>query len=73
VQEFPPASKLNPKLYGDQTSSIREAHIENRLDGLTINEVVITIHLFKPNLLKYDVFKLYVNNQTSLFRRQFKK
>jgi len=49
MQEFPPVSKLDPKAYGDQNSSIRATHIENSLDGLTINEVQITTHLFHEN------------------------
>ncbi|KAK7357488.1 hypothetical protein VNO80_16776 [Phaseolus coccineus] len=46
LQEFPPASKLDPKLYGDQTSSIREAHIENSLNGLSIIEAIQKMRLF---------------------------
>ncbi|KRG88465.1 hypothetical protein GLYMA_U039300v4, partial [Glycine max] len=44
LQEFPPASKLDSRVYGDQTSSIRATHIENSLDGLTIDEVLIRIY-----------------------------
>ncbi|XP_019442189.1 PREDICTED: linoleate 9S-lipoxygenase 5, chloroplastic-like [Lupinus angustifolius] len=40
LQEFPPASKLDPKLYGDQNSSIRAHHIQNSLDGLIIEEAL---------------------------------
>ena len=75
MQEFPPVSKLDPKVYGDQASSIRAIHIENSLDGFTINEVLITTYLFhevKP-VLNYIIFNLYVNNQESLCCRQFKK
>ncbi|KAK4850851.1 hypothetical protein QYF36_010312 [Acer negundo] len=35
--EFPPASKLDSKLYGDQNSTITAKHIESNLDGLTVN------------------------------------
>lgn len=38
-QEFPPASKLDPELYGNQSSKISEEHIINSLEGLTIAEV----------------------------------
>lgn len=41
-QEFPPASKLDPKLYGKQSSTISEEHIINSLDGFTISEVKLT-------------------------------
>lgn len=46
MKEFPPASKLDPSVYGDQNSSIQEKHIANSLDGFTIDEVLIKIHLF---------------------------
>ncbi|WJX21007.1 Linoleate 9S-lipoxygenase 5 [Trifolium repens] len=40
LQEFPPASKLDPSVYGDHTSSIQAKHIENSLDGFTIDEAL---------------------------------
>ncbi|KAL3631697.1 Lox4p [Castilleja foliolosa] len=40
LQEFPPASKLDPKLYGKQSSTITEDHIINSLEGLTITEAI---------------------------------
>ncbi|XP_027367449.1 linoleate 9S-lipoxygenase 5-like isoform X1 [Abrus precatorius] len=46
LQEFPPASKLDPRVYGDQTSSIRATHIENSLDGFTIDEALQQMRLF---------------------------
>lgn len=46
LQEFPPASKLDPRVYGDHTSTIRATHIENSLDGLTIDEAIQTMRLF---------------------------
>ncbi|ESW15232.1 hypothetical protein PHAVU_007G055800 [Phaseolus vulgaris] len=46
LQEFPPVSKLDPKVYGDQASSIRAIHIENSLDGFTINEAIQEMRLF---------------------------
>jgi hypothetical protein len=39
LQEFPPKSKLDSKLYGDQNSTITEEHIKDSLDGLSIDEV----------------------------------
>ncbi|XP_016175247.1 probable linoleate 9S-lipoxygenase 5 isoform X2 [Arachis ipaensis] len=46
LEEFPPASKLDPKVYGDQTSTITKEHIESNLEGHTINEVIIERKLF---------------------------
>ena len=33
-------SKLDPKLHGNQNSSITKEHIRDNLDGLTIEEVI---------------------------------
>ncbi|KAL2490537.1 Linoleate 9S-lipoxygenase 1 [Abeliophyllum distichum] len=49
LQEFPPTSKLDPNLYGEQTSTITKGHIENKLDGLTIDEAIKTNKLFILN------------------------
>ncbi|XP_008246456.1 PREDICTED: probable linoleate 9S-lipoxygenase 5 [Prunus mume] len=46
LQEFPPASKLDPKVYGDQTSGITEQDIGNNLDGLTVHEALKQNKLF---------------------------
>ncbi|KAK4427657.1 putative linoleate 9S-lipoxygenase 5 [Sesamum alatum] len=49
LQEFPPASNLDPKLYGDQTSTITQHHIQNQLDGLTVDEAMKTNRLYILN------------------------
>ncbi|KAM3752679.1 hypothetical protein ACB098_03G037500 [Castanea mollissima] len=46
LKEFPPTSKLDPKVYGDQNSTITREHIENSLDGLTIEEALKKNKLF---------------------------
>ncbi|XP_059437178.1 probable linoleate 9S-lipoxygenase 5 [Corylus avellana] len=46
LQEFPPASKLDPKVYGDQASTITKEHIENNIDGLSIDEAINKKKLF---------------------------
>ncbi|OVA05470.1 Lipoxygenase [Macleaya cordata] len=46
LQEFPPASKLDPKLYGDHTSSITKEHIEKNLNGQTVDEALMNKKLF---------------------------
>uniref|UniRef100_A0A6M2EL62 Lipoxygenase domain-containing protein n=1 Tax=Populus davidiana TaxID=266767 RepID=A0A6M2EL62_9ROSI len=46
LQEFPPASKLDPKAYGNQNSSIRKELIEENMNGLTVDQVLIMIHFF---------------------------
>ncbi|KAL6964786.1 Lox4p [Sarracenia purpurea var. burkii] len=40
LQEFPPRSNLNAKVYGNQNSSITRDDIKNNLDGLTIEEAI---------------------------------
>lgn len=46
LEEFPPASKLNPELYGNQHSTITQNDIENNLDGLTVDEAIEKNKLF---------------------------
>ncbi|KAK7258866.1 hypothetical protein RIF29_24454 [Crotalaria pallida] len=46
LQEFPPATKLDPKVYGNQTSTMRKEQIENNLDGLTVDEAIRQKKLF---------------------------
>ncbi|BBH06531.1 hypothetical protein Prudu_018212 [Prunus dulcis] len=46
LQEFPPASKLDQKAYGDQTSQITKEHIEHNLKGLSIDDAIKNKKLF---------------------------
>ncbi|CAK8544648.1 unnamed protein product [Lathyrus sativus] len=46
LQEFPPTSNLDPKIYGDQSSTIKKEHVESKLDGLTIDEAIARKKLF---------------------------
>ncbi|KAL5541595.1 hypothetical protein UlMin_009305 [Ulmus minor] len=46
LEEFPPKSKLDPEQYGNQNSSIREEHIKEYLNGLTIDEAIEYNRLF---------------------------
>ncbi|XP_062086587.1 probable linoleate 9S-lipoxygenase 5 [Humulus lupulus] len=58
LQEFPPASKLDPKLYGDQTSKITEEHIQKNLEGL---DVVMAVNQKKLFILDHhDSFMPYL-------------
>ena len=42
LQDFPPRSKLDPEVYGDQKSKITEEQIIHNLDELTVEEVIIS-------------------------------
>ncbi|XP_028771609.1 linoleate 9S-lipoxygenase 5-like [Neltuma alba] len=46
LQIFPPTSKLDPKVFGNQNSSIKAEHIEYNLDGLTVEEALENKKLF---------------------------
>ncbi|KAJ4955527.1 hypothetical protein NE237_012310 [Protea cynaroides] len=46
LEEFPPTSKLDPNVYGNQTSSITIEQIEEKLNGLRVDEAIKNNKLF---------------------------
>ncbi|KAJ8760606.1 hypothetical protein K2173_015273 [Erythroxylum novogranatense] len=46
VEEFPPRSRLDHRLYGDQKSSITKEHLEISLDGLSLDKAIEENKLF---------------------------
>ncbi|CAD6266679.1 unnamed protein product [Miscanthus lutarioriparius] len=40
LTDFPPRSSLDPSKYGDHTSTITEEHLENKLEGLTVQQAL---------------------------------
>ncbi|KAG2727530.1 hypothetical protein I3760_01G160800 [Carya illinoinensis] len=46
LREFPPPSELDPKMFGNQTSTIREEDIEKNLNGLTVDQAIKNNRLF---------------------------
>ncbi|XVE63008.1 hypothetical protein DITRI_Ditri06bG0165200 [Diplodiscus trichospermus] len=46
LEEFPPKSKLDSAVYGNQNSLIRKEHIESNLDGYTVNQALMNNKLF---------------------------
>ncbi|KAK0606947.1 hypothetical protein LWI29_006777 [Acer saccharum] len=46
LREFPPVSTLDPKVYGNQNSSITKDDIEMFMDGLTVDEAIERKRLF---------------------------
>ncbi|PHT63176.1 putative linoleate 9S-lipoxygenase 5 [Capsicum annuum] len=49
LQEFPPKSKLDPNIYGNQNSTITREQIEDKLDGLKVDEAIKANQLFVLN------------------------
>uniref|UniRef100_A0A5B7BRB5 Lipoxygenase n=1 Tax=Davidia involucrata TaxID=16924 RepID=A0A5B7BRB5_DAVIN len=58
LQEFPPASKLDPNVYGNQTSSMTREHIEKNMNGLTVDQAIECNKLFI--LDHHDALMLYL-------------
>ncbi|KAG2379958.1 Linoleate 9S-lipoxygenase [Vigna angularis] len=46
LQEFPPKSKLDSQLYGDNTSTITREHLQPNLGGLTVEQAIQNNRLF---------------------------
>ncbi|KAK9083902.1 hypothetical protein Scep_030373 [Stephania cephalantha] len=59
LKEFPPKSKLDPEVFGDHTSSITKKHIENNLNGLSVDEALKNCKLFI--LDHHDTLMPYLN------------
>ncbi|BFI25534.1 lipoxygenase [Marchantia polymorpha subsp. ruderalis] len=67
LKVFPPMSELDPKVYGSPESAIKEEHIADRLEGLSVRQALEEARLF---ILDYhDVFMPYVNGINSLEKR----
>ncbi|XP_020104915.1 linoleate 9S-lipoxygenase 6 isoform X1 [Ananas comosus] len=60
---FPPVSKLDPSKYGNQNSTITAAHIQNNLDGSTIDQALKDNRLFI--LDHHDTLIPYLNRINS--------
>ena len=46
LEEFPPGSKLDSKVYGDHTSTMKKEHLEPNLEGLTVEQAIEKKKLF---------------------------
>ncbi|TKY64319.1 Linoleate 9S-lipoxygenase 1 [Spatholobus suberectus] len=64
LQEFPPKSKLDATVYGDQTSTITKEHLETNLGGLTVEQALNGKRLFI--LDHHDAFMPYLGKINSL-------
>ncbi|KAG6493640.1 probable linoleate 9S-lipoxygenase 5 [Zingiber officinale] len=63
LEEFPPVSKLDERVYGDNRSTITAAQIEHNLEGLTIEEALGRNRLFI--LDHHDSLMPYLNRINS--------
>ncbi|KAE8658363.1 Linoleate 9S-lipoxygenase 5 [Hibiscus syriacus] len=63
LKEFPPVSKLDPKEYGHQKSTIRREHIECNMNGLTVEDALKQNKLFILN--HHDAFMPYLGRINS--------
>ncbi|KAK4357184.1 hypothetical protein RND71_022794 [Anisodus tanguticus] len=64
LQEFPPTSKLNPEVYGDQTSKITREQIEKYMDGLTVDDEINMVPAVKylPHVMMRVLKAIAVND-----------
>ncbi|XP_049414180.1 probable linoleate 9S-lipoxygenase 5 [Solanum stenotomum] len=58
LQEFPPKSNLDTNIYGNQNSTITKEHVEDKLDGLIIEEAIKTNKIFILN--HHDIVMPYL-------------
>ncbi|CAN1129293.1 Probable linoleate 9S-lipoxygenase 5 [Linum perenne] len=63
LREFPPASQLDPKEYGNQHSTIKKEDIELNMDGLTVDEAIASNRLFI--LDHHDALMIYLRKINS--------
>ncbi|MCO5552249.1 hypothetical protein L7F22_005761 [Adiantum nelumboides] len=64
MTEFPIMSKLDPHIYGERTSSIREHHLLKHLDGLTVDEALAQSRLYVVDF--HDVYLPYIERINAL-------
>ncbi|MCI27817.1 linoleate 9S-lipoxygenase-like, partial [Trifolium medium] len=46
LQEFPPKSKVDSKLYGDNTTTITKEHLEPNMDGVNVEQAIENNRLY---------------------------
>ncbi|TKY64322.1 Linoleate 9S-lipoxygenase 1 [Spatholobus suberectus] len=57
-QEFPPQSKLDPAVYGDQTSKMTEKDLETNLEGLTVDKETEGVNIVERAIKDQRLFIL---------------
>ncbi|XP_057841009.2 linoleate 9S-lipoxygenase [Cryptomeria japonica] len=64
LENFPPSSSLNEKLYGPQKSAITAQHIEKYLEGLSVDQATELKRLFIVDY--YDAYMPYIERINKL-------
>lgn len=65
---FPPVSKLNPEVYVVQESSLREEHILNQLNGMTVQQALDENKLFTVDY--HDIYLPFLDRLNALDGRK---
>jgi Lipoxygenase len=62
IQEFPPTSNLDPMVYGNQKSTIKEEDILKNIEGFTVNKVNKEIegHTISIISIRLNIFSLLI-------------
>ena len=68
LQEFPPTSKLDPRLYGNHNSTINASHIAKNLEGVTVEQADTDIPLLIISVATV-LATMHVHKLKSLFLR----
>ncbi|KAG4940000.1 hypothetical protein GLYMA_16G008700v4 [Glycine max] len=68
LQVFPPVSKLDPEIYGPQESALKEEHILNQLNGMTVQEAINENKLFMIDY--HDIYLPFLEGINALDGRK---
>ncbi|KAJ7968563.1 Lipoxygenase [Quillaja saponaria] len=68
LEVFPPTSKLDPNIYGPQESALKEEHIRDHIEGMSIQEALERNRLF---ILDYhDIYLPFLERINALDERK---
>ncbi|KAL0354467.1 UNVERIFIED_CONTAM: Linoleate 13S-lipoxygenase 3-1, chloroplastic [Sesamum radiatum] len=68
LQVYPPASKLDPEIYGPQESALKEEHISAQLNGMTVQQALDSSRLY---IIDYhDIYLPFLDRMNALDGRK---